>query len=164
VCPHAAIRSFLISNEDNNKKPATLQTKPALGVNGANYTVQVYPLDCTGCSSCVRSCIAKEKALTMKPLQEVLEVQTANYEFVNSIKQVPHTFKVDTVKGLQFEKPYFEFSGACAGCGETPYYRALTQLFGKNMVIANATGCSSIYCGSAPSCPLTKDEKGQGPS
>jgi pyruvate-ferredoxin/flavodoxin oxidoreductase len=164
VCPHAAIRSFLIADEDAKKVPVGLTTKAAMGVPGAQFAVQCSPLDCTGCESCARVCIAKEKALTMKPLRESLQQQESNWTFVQSIKQVPHKFNVATVKGIQFNKPYFEFSGACAGCGETPYVTLISRLFGESMIVANATGCSSIYGGSAPSNPYTIDENGHGPS
>ena len=163
VCPHAAIRPYLM--DSNTKKPASLKTKAALGIPGKDYVVQVSPLDCTGCNSCVNVCPAKNKALVSKPLPSVKKEQVANYEFCESLPLVTSTpFKYDTIKGAQFLKPYFEFSGACAGCGETPYFRLVTQLFGKNMMIANATGCSSIYGGSAPSCPYSKDAEGCGPS
>ncbi|MCF0227609.1 MAG: pyruvate:ferredoxin (flavodoxin) oxidoreductase, partial [Malacoplasma sp.] len=163
VCPHAAIRPYLV--DSGAKKPSSLKSKEALGIKGKDYIVQVSPLDCTGCNSCVNTCPAKNKALVSRPLPEVKKEQVANYEFCNALPPVANIpFKAETVKGAQFLKPYFEFNGACAGCGETPYVRLVTQLFGKNMMIANATGCSSIYGGSAPSCPYTKDEHGHGPS
>ena len=165
VCPHAAIRPQLLDEKAMKLKPNSLKTANAMGINGKQYVVQCSPLDCTGCESCARVCPAKEKALVMKPLHEVQKEQIANYEFTNSLPIVTDIpFKHDTVKGLQFSKPYFEFHGACSGCGETPYIKVLTQLFGKNLLIANATGCSCIYGGSAPTCPYTKDEDGNGPS
>ena len=165
VCPHAVIRSFLLSNTDAQRaRDAGLISKPALGAQEANFVIQVSPWDCTGCGACVNSCIAKQKALVFKPFTEVVEAQHKNWEFIQSIDQLPNPYNKATVKGIQFEKPYFEFSGACAGCGETPYVRLVSQLFGKRMVIANATGCSSIYGGSAPSCPYTTDKDGHGPS
>ena len=164
VCPHAAIRPYVMDADVKNK-PATLKTKPAIGINGKEFCIQVSPLDCTGCNSCVNVCPAKNKALVSNPLSEVKKEQVANYDFCAELPPFANIpFKPDTVKGAQFLKPYFEFSGACAGCGETPYIRLVTQLFGKNMMIANATGCSSIYCGSAPTCPYTQDAEGCGPS
>jgi pyruvate-ferredoxin/flavodoxin oxidoreductase len=138
-------------------------------VPGANFVVQASPLDCTGCSSCSRVCPLKiankdDKTLVMTELRSVVEQESKNVEFVNSIKQVPHNFQISTVKGVQFNKPYFEFSGSCAGCGETPYITLVSRLFGNHMIVANATGCSSIYGGSAPSNPYTIDENGCGPS
>ena len=163
VCPHAAIRPYLM--DKGTKKPASLKTKDALGIAGKEYCVQVSPLDCTGCNSCVNVCPAKNKALVSKPLAEVKKEQVANYEFCHELPPVANIpFKADTVKGAQFLKPYCEFSGACAGCGETPYVRLVTQLFGKKMMVANATGCSSIYGGSAPTCPYSQDSHGHGPS
>lgn len=165
VCPHAVIRSYLLSNDDAQKaKTMDLNSKPALGAQNANFAIQASPWDCTGCGACVNACIAKQKALVFKPFNDVAKKQNENWEFINSITQLPNPFNKATVKGVQFEKPYFEFSGACAGCGETPYVKLVSQLFGKQMVIANATGCSSIYGGSAPSCPYTVDQEGHGPS
>ena len=160
VCPHACIRPVLI--DQNTQTPEGFVTKPAIGVQGAKYRMQVSPLDCTGCGSCANVCPAKEKALVMTPAEQVHE--EANYEFSEKVEQVASPFKADTVKGSQFKQPLFEFSGACAGCGETPYVKLVTQLFGDRMVIANATGCSSIYGGSAPTCPYTVNKEGHGPA
>ncbi|MCH5153152.1 MAG: pyruvate:ferredoxin (flavodoxin) oxidoreductase [Clostridiales bacterium] len=160
VCPHACIRPVLI--DENTETPDGFVTKPAIGVKGAKYRMQVSPLDCTGCGSCANVCPAKEKALVMTPAEQVHE--EANYEFSEKVKRVDSPFKADTVKGSQFKQPLFEFSGACAGCGETPYVKLVTQLFGDRMVIANATGCSSIYGGSAPTCPYTVNNEGHGPA
>ena len=120
-------------------------------------------MDCTGCGNCVNVCPAKEKALVMKPLSSQA-AQEKNWEFAQTLPEFAGALNTKTVKGSQFKKPLFEFSGACAGCGETPYVKLITQLFGDRMVIANATGCSSIYGGSAPTCPYTVNEKGHGPA
>ncbi|WEK82798.1 MAG: pyruvate:ferredoxin (flavodoxin) oxidoreductase [Mycoplasma sp.] len=165
VCPHGVIRPYLLDAEAVKHKPETLKTRPAIGMPGYEYVIQPSPLDCTGCESCARTCPAMKKALVMKNLNEQRELAIKHYEFLQSLPPVANIpFKPETVKGAQFLKPYFEFSGACAGCGETPYIKIATQLFGKNMIIANATGCSSIYGGSAPSCPYTKDQDNHGPS
>ena len=160
VCPHACIRPVLI--DENEKTPDGFVTKPATGVKGAKYRIQVSPLDCTGCGSCANVCPAKQKALVMTPADKVNE--TENWEFAEKVRQVESGLNKFSVKGSQFEQPLFEFSGACAGCGETPYVKLITQLFGDRMVIANATGCSSIYGGSAPTCPYTTNRDGHGPA
>ena len=160
VCPHACIRPALI--DENEKTPDGFVTKPATGVKGAKYRIQVSPLDCTGCGSCANVCPAKQKALVMTPADKVNE--TENWEFAEKVRQVESGLNKFSVKGSQFEQPLFEFSGACAGCGETPYVKLITQLFGDRMVIANATGCSSIYGGSAPTCPYTTNKDGHGPA
>lgn len=164
VCPHAAIRTYLISDEDAKKAPADFITKPAMGIKGAQYRIQVSPLDCTGCSLCANVCPAKNKALVMTDTRKIAEVEAKNFDFAETLPSVEQPFRKNTVKGVQFSRPYFEFSGACAGCGETPYVRLVTQLFGDHMIIANATGCSSIYGGSAPTCPYSTNEEGHGPS
>ncbi len=165
VCPHAAIRPYLATEEDLKDAPATFATKPALGpqFKGYQYRMQVSVLDCTGCENCVNVCPAKEKALVMKPLA-TQTAEEANWEFAQTIPEFKGELNLKTVKGSQFKKPLFEFSGACAGCGETPYVKLITQLFGDRMIVANATGCSSIYGGSAPTCPYTVNEKGHGPA
>jgi len=163
VCPHAAIRPFLATEEE--AAASGLQWKQGLGETKAyKFRIQVSPLDCTGCSNCVDVCPAKTKALTMKPLESQMgEVENWNTVTKNiGYKQVVD--KTKTVKNLQFEQPLFEFSGACAGCGETPYIKTITQLFGDKMMVANATGCTSIYSGSAPSTPYCTNSKGQGPA
>lgn len=164
VCPHAAIRPFLATTESLADAPATYPYKPATGAKDLNYTIQVSPLDCTGCGNCVDVCPAKTKALTMKRLEEVAKTEVQNWDYAIALPEVEIPFKTTNVKGSQFLPPYFEFSGACAGCGETPYVKLVTQLFGDRMLIANATGCSSIYGGSAPTCPYTTDSKGYGPA
>ncbi|MGE5553478.1 MAG: pyruvate:ferredoxin (flavodoxin) oxidoreductase [Betaproteobacteria bacterium] len=166
VCPHAAIRPYLAKPEDLKNAPATFKTKPAVGkeVAGLEFRIQVSPLDCTGCYNCVDVCPAKVKPLSMAPLDQAREVEEANYAFAESLPRSEPAMSAETVKGSQFRLPLFEFSGACAGCGETPYIKLATQLFGDRMVIANATGCSSIYGGSAPTCPYTVNAQGHGPA
>ncbi len=164
VCPHATIRPTLATAEELANKPEGFVTKAAIGFKGYEYRMQVSPYDCTGCNNCVNVCPAKEKALKMVPLEESIAKEAENWEYAVSLKETTAEFKEDTVKGSQFKKPLFEFSGACAGCGETPYVKLITQLFGDRMIIANATGCSSIYGGSAPTCPYTKNDEGKGPA
>jgi pyruvate-ferredoxin/flavodoxin oxidoreductase len=166
VCPHAVIRPYLSKPEDLDGAPEGFQSKPAIGkeFKGLNYTIQASPLDCTGCGHCVDACPAKEKALELKPLEEVAEAEHARYQFADSIPVPEVEFSRETVKGSQFVRPLFEFSGACAGCGETPYIKLATQLFGDRMIISNATGCSSIYGGTAPTCPYTVNKDGHGPA
>ncbi len=163
VCPHAAIRPFLASEEE--AAASGLEWKQGLGETKAyKFRIQVSPLDCTGCGNCVDVCPAKNKALVMKPLESQMP-QAENWDAV--IKNVGYKQVVDktkSVKNSQFAQPLFEFSGACAGCGETPYIKTITQLFGDKMMVANATGCTSIYSGSAPSTPYCTNEKGQGPA
>ncbi len=166
VCPHACIRPVLADDKQAAKGGKNFVTKPATGLEGLNYRMQVSPLDCTGCSSCANVCPAKEKALKMVPLEESLKTEEANWEYSVKlpVRDVSTKFKPESVKGSQFRQPLFEFSGACAGCGETPYVKLITQLFGDRMVVANATGCSSIYGGSAPTCPYTVNAEGNGPA
>ncbi|BDF59747.1 pyruvate-flavodoxin oxidoreductase [Christensenellaceae bacterium] len=164
VCPHAAIRPFLADEEAMKSAPAGYETKPARGKDGYSYRIQVSPLDCTGCGNCADICPAKEKALIMKPFAEVEKSQAANWEFAANLPEAKVEIKKNLVPESQFLKPLFEFSGACAGCGETPYVKLVTQLFGDRMVVANATGCSSIYGGSAPTCPYTVNDEGKGPA
>ncbi len=163
VCPHACIRPAL--NEVGADKPEGYATRPAIQLKGLEYRMQVSPLDCMGCGVCANVCPAKEKALVMVPFEESVANDQANYEFSETLPAVDTSaVKPTTVKGSQFNKPLFEFSGACAGCGETPYVKVITQMFGDRMVIANATGCSSIYGGSSPTCPYTKNAEGKGPA
>jgi pyruvate-ferredoxin/flavodoxin oxidoreductase len=166
VCPHAVIRPFLAKEEDLKDAPDTFITKDARGkeIAGYKYRMQVSPLDCTGCGNCADICPAKEKALVMVPLTEEVEVQNANWEFAEKLPRPAVEISKANVIGSQFSQPLFEFSGACAGCGETPYVKLVTQLFGDRMIIANATGCSSIYSGNTPTCPYTKNEFGHGPA
>ncbi len=170
VCPHAVIRPFLINDAEFAAAPEGVKTHAieAKGkeLKGLKYKIQVSALDCTGCDLCVEACPTKEKSLVMVPLQESLEAgEQVNADYL--FKKV--TYKDDilgksNVKGSQFAKPLFEFHAACPGCGETPYITLATRLFGESMMIANATGCSSIYGGSAPSTPYRKNDKGHGPA
>ena len=164
VCPHAAIRPALLDESEAQNAPAGFETKKANGLPQYRYRMQVSPYDCTGCGSCVNICPAKEKALTMQPLESQLE-QAENWEYaVETVTIKTDAVSDKTVKASQFAKPYFEFSGACAGCGETPYIKLVTQLFGDHMYITNASGCSSAYGGSTPSSPYCTDCKGCGPA
>ena len=163
VCPHACIRPFVL--EDGEEKPESFIMRPAVGLKGKQFRVQVAPHDCMGCGVCANVCPAPKKALVMQPAAEIATAEGRNWEFSQNITQADTSvFKTNTVKGSQFKQPLFEFSYACSGCGETPYIKVLTQLFGDRMVIANATGCSSIYGGSSPTCPYTKDKNGRGPA
>jgi pyruvate-ferredoxin/flavodoxin oxidoreductase len=166
VCPHAAIRPVLVNEEEAKKAPASFETTKAngKGFEGLTYRMQVSPLDCTGCGNCADICPAKEKALVMKPLETQTEKQVPNWDFAMTVPVKDSIVSKTTVKGSQFAQPYLQFSGACAGCGETPYIKVITQLFGDRMMIANATGCSSIWGASAPSMPYCKDANGRGPS
>lgn len=164
VCPHAVIRPVLATPEQLANKPESFDTKPAIGFKGYEFRIQVSPFDCTGCGSCVNVCPAKNKALELIPIADSLELDAKNAEYAVDLPETDKVYNTNTVKGSQFRKPLFEFSGACAGCGETPYVKLVTQLFGDRMVIANATGCSSIYGGSAPTCPYTVNSKGHGPA
>jgi len=165
VCPHAAIRPFLLNEEEVKNAPEGFTSKKAIGkgLEGLNFRIQVSVLDCTGCGVCANTCPSKEKSLIMKPLETQLD-QAKNWEYAMSLSHKENPLGTDTVKGSQFEQPLLEFSGACAGCGETPYARLVTQLFGDRMLIANATGCSSIWGGSAPSTPYTVNKDGHGPA
>ena len=168
VCPHTCIRPVLVTDEELAKAPAGFETKKATGktLAGLNYRIQVSTLDCTGCNNCVDICPAPGKALEMKPLGTQVEKEVANWDFSVSkeVSNKEHLTPGKTVKDSQFKQPLIEFSGACAGCGETPYIKLVTQLFGDRMMIANATGCSSIWGGSAPSTPYTKNHEGKGPA
>ena len=165
VCPHACIRPFLATEETLKDAPDTYVTKDARGkeVAGLKYRMQLSPLDCTGCGNCADICPAKEKALVMTPLAEIDEAEGKNWDFAIHMPKPDVNVNKSTVIGSQFQQPLFEFSGACAGCGETPYVKLVTQLFGDRMMIANATGCSSIYGGNTPTCPYTKNAEGHGP-
>ncbi len=165
VCPHAVIRPFVLNEEEAKNAPEDMKMKQMMGKGCESYqfTISVSALDCTGCGNCAAICPAKNKALVMKPLESQLpEARNFEYSLTLTEKEVP--FAETTVKGSQFKQPLLEFSGACAGCGETPYAKLITQLFGDRMYIANATGCSSIWGGSAPSTPYTVNKKGFGPA
>ena len=165
VCPHAAIRPFLIDEEETANAPEGFQGKKAIGkgLEAFQYKIQISTLDCTGCGNCAQVCPSKNKALIMKPIETQTE-EIAKWEYATTITHKENPLNPETVKGSQFEEPLLEFSGACAGCGETPYAKLVTQMFGDRMYIANATGCSSIWAGSAPSTPYTVNEKGYGPA
>ena len=169
VCPHAAIRPFLMTEEEVAAAPAGTETKtatPAKVFGGLNFRIQVSPLDCTGCGNCADVCPSKVKSLVMKPLA-TQQAEVGRWDFMDKKVTVKETVvdKTKSVKNSQFAQPLFEFSGACAGCGETPYIKLITQLYGERMMVANATGCSSIYGGSAPSTPYCKHkESGNGPA
>ncbi|MGI6120460.1 MAG: pyruvate:ferredoxin (flavodoxin) oxidoreductase [Desulfosporosinus sp.] len=166
VCPHAAIRPFLMNEEEANNAPENFTAKKATGKEaaGLQYRIQVSPLDCTGCGNCVEVCPAKVKALIMKPAAEQIERQALNWAYAVTLKNKSNLFNMTTVKNSQFAQPLLEFTGACPGCGETAYIKLITQLFGDRMMVANATGCTSIWSGSAPSFPYTTNQEGKGPA
>lgn len=168
VCPHAVIRPVIMSDEELAAAPANTKSKPATGLAGFNFSMTISTLDCTGCGSCTQVCpgMKGNKALTMQSIDSQ-RPQQAVFDYGRTIEPKPEVaakFKETTVKGSQFKQPLLEFSGACAGCGETPYAKLATQLFGDRMFIANATGCSSIWGGSAPATPYTVNHKGFGPA
>ncbi len=167
VCPHSVIRPFLLDDEEMKKAPKTLEVVDAKGKSlaGLKYRVQLSPLDCTGCGNCVDVCPSPQKALEMKLLDDQLH-EDKHWDWISGNVDYKDTLlnKFQSVKNSQFAQPLFEFSGACAGCGETPYIKLITQLYGERMMIANATGCSSIYGGSAPATPYTVNKKGEGPA
>ncbi|EER08083.1 pyruvate:ferredoxin oxidoreductase, putative, partial [Perkinsus marinus ATCC 50983] len=165
ICPHAAIRPFLISQLEADVAPKAFDMRMAKGGNdvaGMMYRIQVAPEDCTGCEACSWAC--PDNALTMTPLEDVVEVQRPNWSFAISLPSRGYMVDRHTLKGSQFQQPMLEFSGACEGCGETPYAKLVTQLFGERMVIANASGCSSVWAGTAAFNPLAVNDKGQGPA
>jgi len=168
VCPHAVIRTIALTEDEANNAPEGMPTLAMNGMPGYKFAISVSQLDCTGCGSCANVCPGKkgEKALTMQNFEANVDKQ-AWFNYTNKLPEKPEViakFKETTVKGSQFKKPLLEFSGACAGCGETPYARLITQLFGDRMYIANATGCSSIWGNSSPSTPYTVNAKGHGPA
>jgi pyruvate-ferredoxin/flavodoxin oxidoreductase len=173
VCPHATIRVKVYDAGLLKNAPPTFKSCDYRGpeYKGMKYTVQVAPEDCTGCGLCVEVCPAKNKsetrlkAINMMPQPPIREQERLNYDFFLNLPEVDRrTAKVDQVKGSQFLQPLFEYSGACSGCGETPYVKLATQLFGDRMIVANATGCSSIYGGNLPTTPWTKNKDGRGPA
>lgn len=165
VCPHAAIRPFLLTDEELKNAPADTKTvKGNGGVKDYNFRMQVSVLDCTGCGNCADICPAKTKALVMQPLESQM-AEAPRFDYMHEkVGYKDILGKEKSVKNSQFAQPLFEFSGACAGCGETPYIKAITQLYGDRMIVANATGCSSIYGGSAPSTPYCANSEGRGPA
>ena len=168
VCPHAVIRPVAMTEEEAAKAPANMKMKDMTGMPGMKFAMTISTYDCTGCGSCATVCpgMKGEKALVMKPMETQVENEAA-FIYGQSLAEKPEVaakFKETTVKGSQFKQPLLEFSGACAGCGETPYAKLVTQLFGDRMYIANATGCSSIWGGSAPATPYTVNKKGFGPA
>ena len=160
ACPHASLRPVVFERDD--KTPNTFTSKKAMLTSG-EYRMQVEPMDCTGCGVCAQVCPMKGKAITMESDSKLKETELKNQEYACTLPQT-QPFEPINTKGVQFSKPYFEYSGACAGCGETPYIKLLTQLFGDRMLVANATGCSSIYGGTFPTCPYTKDGLELGPA
>lgn len=168
VCPHAVIRPAVLKKDGSQHFPEGMQTLPMAGMENHTFSIVISEVDCTGCGTCAAICPGKQgnKALEMVPIAEHEEKQQS-FDFGKPFlpcQEAAEKFKTATFKGSQFLRPYLEFSGACAGCGETPYVKLLTQLFGDRMFIANATGCSSIWANSAPSCAYTVDEEGKGPA
>ncbi len=165
VCPHAAIRPFLVTEEEKANAPQGLETKTLKGKGFENVTmrIQVDPIDCQGCGSCVNACLAKEKALVMKPLESQMHEQP-NWDYLVSLPVKANPMDKFSVRGSQFQRPLYEFNGACAGCGEAPYMKLMTQLFGERMYIADATGCTYVVGSSAPTFPYAKTACGYGPA
>jgi len=164
VCPHATIRPFLLTEAEAKTSGMETKTCAVKGANQYQYRMQVSPLDCYGCGVCAVECPTKKKALEMEPFETGMPKQVSNWNYCISLDHKLNPDDKTTVRGSQFELPLLEFSGACAGCGETPYTKLITQLYGDRLYIGNATGCSSIWGGSAPSTPYTKNAKGQGPA
>lgn len=166
ICPHATIRAYLLDPREVQVAPESFAVLKAVGkgLTGMSYRIQIAPLDCTGCGDCADVCPAPGKALVMKPAEPLITAESDNWEYSLTVTDKLEETDSKTVKGSQFITPLFEFSGACPGCGETPYIKLLTQLFGDRMMIANATGCSSIYGASAPSIPYTTNALGKGPA
>ena len=168
ICPHAAIRPFIVTKEEamNAPFPVKFDTIKATGneFGGKRYALRVSPLDCTGCNACVEACPENPKALAMVDIKSNLDENKKNWDYAFGLPERGDLIEKNTLRGSQFQTPLMEFSGACSGCGETPYFKLLTQLFGERMVIANATGCSTIWGGSFPSNPYTVSKKsGRGP-
>ena len=167
ICPHSTIRPFLLNDKELQNAPEGFETKKAVGrgFDGLQYKIQVDTMDCTGCGNCADVCPAKDKALVMKPLETQTEKEIPNWDYaISSVSDKGYLVEGKTVKDSQFKMPLYEFSGACAGCGEPAYIKLVTQLYGDRMMIANATGCSSIWGGSAPTTPYTVNHEGKGPA
>jgi len=166
VCPHATIRSFLLNDSEAGRAPADYTTLKAAGkgLEGHRFRIQVSPLDCTGCGNCADVCPTAEKALVMKPAEQEIEDQRDNWNFSLTLTMKDNLMDKKSLKGSQFAPALLEYNGACPGCGETPYVKLITQLFGDRMMIANATGCSSIWSASSPSIAYTKNSEGKGPA
>lgn len=163
VCPHAAIRAYLVNEEEAKAAPAGFEMVDTKGAPGLKYRLQVSTMDCTGCGSCAASCLSKDKALTMKPVDNTMYDET-NWNYALSLSDKPGVFNRKTLKGSQFSQPLVEFSGACAGCGETPYAKLLTQLYGEKTYWVNGVGCSTAWAGAFPSLAYTVNKDGRGPS
>ena len=159
VCPHSVLRAKLLDDKQLTNAPKSLETKKSILDKESNFFIEVSPADCLACGLCERTC--PTGAIKLCEKENCFEKEKQNFEFTKDIESKVPDIPLSVLK-TQFMKPYFEFSGACAGCGETPYIKLLTQLYGKELIIANSTGCSSIYGGSAPTCPYTKDENGFG--
>lgn len=166
ICPHAVVRPFLLDEEEKNRAPHSFETKEARGkgLEGLAYRIQISPLDCTGCGNCADVCPAPGKALVMVDAEKEIVRQEENWEFATTIRDKDHLVDKGNLKNSQFARPLLEFSGACAGCGETAYIKLVTQLYGDRMMMANATGCSSIWGASAPSISYSTTAEGRGPS
>ena len=163
VCPHAAIRAYLVDENEAAAAPAGFEMVGAKGAAGLKYRLQVSTLDCTGCGSCASSCLAKDKALTMQPVDDTMYDET-NWNYALSLSDKPGVFNRKTLKGSQFSQPLVEFSGACAGCGETPYAKLLTQLYGEKTYWVNGVGCTLAWAGAFPSLPYCANKEGRGPA
>ncbi|MDR1786711.1 MAG: pyruvate:ferredoxin (flavodoxin) oxidoreductase [Spirochaetaceae bacterium] len=165
VCPHSVLRPTLLTPEQLEAAPPSLTHKKAQGIEGREFTMGFSALDCQGCGNCVQICPAREKALTMVEREPRDGDFAANWAYIEKLpKDVPQSVNTGSVKGSQFLRPYFEFPCSCAGCGETPYARLITQLFGSRMMISNSAGCATVWGGNTPSVPYTKDDKGRGPA
>ena len=165
VCPHAAIRPFLLTKEEAENAPEGCQTKElkGKGFEEVSLRIQVDPVDCQGCGSCANSCLAKEKALVMRPLESQME-QQPSWDYLVSLPEKENPMNKFTVRGSQYQRPLYEFNGSCAGCGEAPYMKLMTQLFGERMYIADATGCTYVVGSSSPTFPYAKMKSGSGPA